>query len=225
MFGSVRRIRKTVVMTRRFKMRRNECYHCTWSGYKHASSQHLLARRDKQVAQFSFRVRVVLGSIRENNSSRILHQSTRNSHHSGPTSRLRREPGALISTPVKRLDVDTAVHIARLVPRQHGRNPNIPEPIYDSFEQVYIRHTYLRTSRFQPQQVLRKSNPLPPHCSIFSPASDIMADDCSGIQGYVAPNFPRPDSGDSACIIIFGYASPALPRGNNITNRRVKIRS
>ena len=29
-------------------------------------------------------------------------------------------------------------------------------------------------------------------------------DDCSGIVGYIDPNWPRPDDDGSACIIIFG---------------------
>ncbi|RVX72655.1 hypothetical protein B0A52_04053 [Exophiala mesophila] len=40
-----------------------------------------------------------------------------------------------------------------------------------------------------------------------------MADDCSRITyGYIDPNFPRPNTDDSACIIIYGYV-PSLALG------------
>jgi hypothetical protein len=35
-----------------------------------------------------------------------------------------------------------------------------------------------------------------------------MADDCSRVTGYIDPNWPRPDTDDSACIIIYGYFPP-----------------
>lgn len=43
--------------------------------------------------------------------------------------------------------------------------------------------------------------------SLENPPStgSIMADDCGRITyGYVDPNFPRPNTDDSACIIIYG---------------------
>lgn len=46
-----------------------------------------------------------------------------------------------------------------------------------------------------------------------------MADDCSNINyGYVDPNYPRPDTEDSACIIIYGYVqSPLFGRHVSLT--------
>ncbi|KAK5072239.1 hypothetical protein LTR70_010562 [Exophiala xenobiotica] len=32
-----------------------------------------------------------------------------------------------------------------------------------------------------------------------------MSDTCSNVQGYVDPNWPRPDDDGSSCIIIYGY--------------------
>lgn len=39
-----------------------------------------------------------------------------------------------------------------------------------------------------------------------------MSDSCGRVQGYIDPNFPRPESDDSACIIIFGY-TPSFALG------------
>lgn len=38
-----------------------------------------------------------------------------------------------------------------------------------------------------------------------------MSDDCAGVTGYVAPNWPRPDDDGSACIIIYGQVSYPTP--------------